>query len=367
MEYPIFNTKQFGSNKSYDFNNKADQKKYFEDKCAVQIEDIKTYVDEKGFLAIWLSKKSAGKGTRSKMVADVIGHDRVTHISVGDIVRDIHSLLENNDGRKKEIMGYLRNNYRGMMSLDEAIEAFVNKTQAKLIPTEFILTLVKMEIEKAEGKAIFLDGFPRSLDQIAYSLYFREIMNLAVGPDFFVLIDVPESVIDERMKTRRICPKCNTSRSINLLPSSIVKYKKETDEYVLVCDNKECVGYGKDEMVEKEGDSDGIDPIRKRLEAEGELLDMAKSLHGVEKVYLRNAIPVTDWEGYVSDYEVTPEFYYEGGKEGEKVSVKTRPWVVKDDNGVDSISLMVQPHIVSLIHQIHSILITGKNKYETSK
>lgn len=363
MEFPLFNTKELGSGKVYNLNDPVERKKYFQEKCGTKIEEIKEAIDKDGFLGIMLAKKSAGKGTYSKMFAEIVGEERVSHISVGDIVRDIHALISKDDPKKKEIMDYLKKNYRGFISLDEALDAFVNKTQSKLIPTEFILTLVKMEVEKANTPVILLDGFPRNLDQISYSLYFREIMKLTVGPDFFVLIDVPVNVIDERMKYRLICPECHTSRNTKLLPTSNVFWDSKNNEYGLICDNPDCDGAGKAVMIRKEGDEDGIEPIRKRLETDGELMQKASELHGVEKVLIRNSIPVDKAMDVADEYELTPEFYYEGGKDGSNVKTLTKPWEVEDDTGVMSHSVMAPMGVVSMIHQIHSILTTGKNKY----
>ena len=75
-----------------------------------------------------------------------------------------------------------------------------------------------------EKKALFIDGFPRDLDQVSYSLFFRDLIGYRADPDIFILIDVPNSVIDERIKYRVVCPKCHTPRNLKLLATKQVEY-----------------------------------------------------------------------------------------------------------------------------------------------
>ncbi len=77
-------------------------------------------------------------------------------------------------------------------------------------------------------------------------------------------------------------------------------------------------------------------------------------MYGIPKVLLRNSVPVKDKDS-VDDYELTPEFVLENLGNG-KVKIGQRPWIIKDDEGVDSFSLMPQPVAVSMIKQIAEIL-----------
>ncbi len=117
------------------------------------------------------------------------------------------------------------------------------------------------------------------------------------------------------------------------------------------CDNPKC---GKARMVPKEGDELGIEAIRNRLEVDDQVIRTLMKLEGVPKVYLRNSIPVTSADETVDRYEITPAYSYEF-KNG-KVSVIEKPWAVKDDDGVDSNSLLPAPVVVSMIRQITQVL-----------
>lgn len=357
MDFPIFNTKSLSKGKRYDLNDPAQRRAYFEDKLGEKLEKIKEYLDNRTFVGFMLAKKSAGKGTYSKMFAEIVGEHRVAHISVGDIVRSVHKAFESSPSEKEELINYLCKSYRGFNTVEECINALVGRSQEKLIPTEFILALVKREIQKVGSRAVFIDGFPRTLDQISYSLYFRSIMNLRDDPDFFVIIDIPETIIDERMKYRVVCPICNTSRNLKLLPTKFVNYDKQSGEFYLLCDNVGCEGFGKVRLVRKEGDEKGIEPIRERLALDGKLMEMAMSLQGIPKVLVRNAIPVDKALEFVEDYEITPEFFYEYDDIRGEVITKERPWIVKDDNGNDCHSLLAPPALLSLMSQMYDILI----------
>ncbi len=108
-------------------------------------------------------------------------------------------------------------------------------------------------------------------------------------------------------------------------------------------------------MVFKEGDELGIEPIRKRLETDEVLIKQALSLYGIPKVLLRNSIPIEEAKEFVDDYEITPEYVFEFDEKTEEVKMKERPWVVKDNDGVPSYSLLPPPVVVSLIKQLDDI------------
>jgi hypothetical protein len=167
------------------------------------------------------------------------------------------------------------------------------------------------------------------------------------------MIDVPTNIIDQRVKTRVICPLCNTSRSLKLLPTKKVEYDKADKKYHLICDNPACTGA---RMVTKEGDENGIEPIRARLEKDEMLMGQVYKMHGIKKVFLRNSIPVNVAKEYADDYEITPEYFYEWNESEKKVVVIEKPWEVKDDEGEKCNSLMPPPVVVSLIKQLVEVL-----------
>lgn len=357
-KFPVYKTKCEDVNETFDLNDPAERRKYFEAKVGPEIEGIKEYIDEGNtFVGFFLAKKSAGKGTYSKMMREIIGSSRIEHVSVGDVVRATHVEIKNNPAKEGELLSYLRENYRGFISPQEAIDALLGRSTKSLLPTELILTLVRREIEKIGEKGVFIDGFPRNLDQVSYSLYFREIMNLRDDPDFFILIDIPESVIDARMKSRVVCPVCQTSRNVRFLPTKFVRYNKENERFVLLCDNPECEGHGEAVMQEKEGDKLGIEGIRERLNQDHELIQKALNLYGVPKILLRHSVPVDQAADMIDEYEITPEYSYKYDEANDEVEVIEKEWVIEDDERIKSYSLLAAAPVVSFIDQLHDLLV----------
>ena len=352
IEFSIWKTKIEESHQKFDLADFGQRKAYFELKAGEEIKKLREYLKENTFVAYLLGKKNSGKGTYAKMFKEVVDKDRIEHFSIGDMVRGLDKVLQNKE-RKEELVSFLEKNYRGYLPLKNLITALKKRSTKALLPSELILALVKGEIAKREKKALFIDGFPRGLDQVSYSLFFRDLIGYRDDPDIFVLIDVPEKVIDERIKYRVVCPLCQTSRSLKLLPTKEVEYSPKIRKFYLICDNSECKGV---RMLPKEGDELGIEPIRERLNKDGELMKKAFSLYGIPKILLRNSLPVEKATQFVDDYEITPEYSYEWEETAKKVKVIEKPWQVTDDKGVASYSLMPPPVVVSLIKQMVEVL-----------
>lgn len=352
MNFPIFKTKIKGKTKKFDLTDPKEAQKYFEYKAGEEIARIKKYLKDNTFIAYFLGKKGAGKGTYSNLFIDIFGEDKVGHISVGDVVRSVDGEMKD-PKKKSELIEFLKKNYRGYHSLEEILQSQEERSTTKpLLPTEYILALLKREISKVGKKALFIDGLPRNLDQVSYSLFFRELIGYRDDPDMFILIQIPEAVIDARIKTRVVCSKCANSRNTRLLITSIVGYDEKTNQFYLCCDNPKC---NQTRMIAKEGDELGIEPIRERLNNDGKLIEQAFSLYGISKVLLKNSVPVKEAEEMVDDYEITPEYVLEHVGGG-KVKVSTKPWVIKDDDGIDSYSLLAQPVALGMIKQIAEVL-----------
>lgn len=345
LDFPIFKTKS-DVYKKFDLTDVKSRQDYFEYKAGPEIKKLKEYLKDSTFIAYLMGKKSSGKGTYAKMMAEVVDKDKIAHFSIGDMIRSFDEVLKD-ENKKKELVEFLQKNYRGFHSLDKIIESMEGRSTKTLLPSELILALAKREIAKLGRKAIFIDGFPRDIDQVSYSLFFRDLIGYRDDPDVFVLIDVPTSVIDERVKFRVICPLCNTSRNMKLLPTKNVEYDEKSGKFYLVCDNSSCKGA---KMVTKEGDELGIAPIKERLDKDEMLIKEAYNLQGIPKVLLKNSIPVDKTKEFTDDYEITPEYTYE--KKNGKIEVHEKPWEVEDDEGVLSNSLMPPPVVVSLIKQL---------------
>jgi adenylate kinase family enzyme len=353
FDFPVFKTKTEGVTKKFNLNDPDERREYFSAKAGPEIAAIRKYLESgKAFIAHLLGKKNSGKGTYSKLFMEAIGDSHVGHVAVGDIVRDVHAGLSD-PARKNELSAFLAKHYRGFHSLEEIDGLIEGRSQSTLVSSELIIALLKYEISKRPRQAIFIDGFPRGLDQVNYSIFLRELLGYHGEPDFFVFIDVPDAVIDERIKARVVCPVCKTPRSLKLAPTKEIGYDEKQKVFYLICDNPACKGA---RMVSKEGDELGIEPIRARLEMDEKISRQLLELKGVPKVLLRNSVPVEKAKEFVDDYEATPMYSYERDEKTKKIKIIETPWIV-DYDGVPSYSLLPAAVALSLIKQVAKILI----------
>ncbi len=350
-----FNSKEIDTGKSYDLTNPAQRLEYFHDKLGKQIIELSDFFEHNSFLCFLIAQKGAGKGTYAKMFQEVFGETKVGHLAVGDLVRDVHSLLSG-EASGGPIKKYLKENYRGFNTLDNEIAAFMGYRQDMLISTEFILTLVKMELEKYDKRSVFIDGLPRNIDQISFSLFFRDLFNYSSRPDFFIILETPESLLAERIGNRLICPLCNTSKNYKLNPSKfVVKSDGIEGKFDLLCDNDSCKGYSKQILVEKKGDVHGIESIRERIDATSLLMEKAKNLVGVPVIVIPGTVNKSLANTYFDDFELNPEYSYK--LEDENVIFQKKPWEVEGDDGSKQIVLMAATVVLTMIKRVHEILI----------
>ena len=354
MDFPIFKTKISNITQKFDLADPQERKKYFELKAGQEIQKLKNYLKDNSFICYLLGKKNSGKGTYAKMFSEIVAPERILHVSVGDVVREVRQIFLADPEKKKEMMSFLEKNFRGYTSLNKVIEKLLScSTTTPLLPAEFILTLIKWKISGFPKKTLFIDGFPRDLDQISYALFFRDLIGYRDDSDVFILIDIPKRVIDMRMRYRVVCPKCQTPRNLRLLRTKEIDYDKEENKFYLICDNPDC---SRARMVQKEGDELGIKSIEERLKVDEKLIKMALNLYGIPKVLLRNSIPVDLAEDYTDQYEITPEYSYQWIKEENKVKVIEKPLKILDDSEILSYSLLPEPVVVSLIKQLAKVL-----------
>ncbi len=353
MDFPITNTKVPNLERVFDLEDPAQRKEYFQAKAGDEIKKLQEYLKQgKAFIAFLIGKKNSGKGTYSKMFMELMGPQAaVGHLSVGDIVRDLHAKIDKGED-KSDLMDFLQKNYRGFNGIEEIENLITGRSQANLISSELIVALVRYEISKRPRQALFIDGFPRAHDQISYAMFLKDLVGYEGEPDFFVFIDLPNTVIDERIKYRVVCPVCKTPRNLKLLATKDVGYDKASGKFYLKCDNQACKGA---RMEGKQGDELGIEPIRARLEVDDQIFKRLLEVSGVQKIYLRNAIPVSE-KDKLDEYELTPEYEYEYDPESGSVETKKKLWLVNDDNGIPSFSLLPPAVVISLIRQVTKAL-----------
>lgn len=137
---------------------------------------------------IMLGPQTSGKGTQAAKLSKKLG---IPVLVSGDILRE-----------KKSVNGEEGN----------LIASFIDK--GKFVPDELINKIIKEELER-NGKfknGVILDGYPRNLEQ-------AEEMEKFLKIDKVMFLDVPDSVVSERMTDRRVCEKCRKVYNLKSKPS----------------------------------------------------------------------------------------------------------------------------------------------------
>ena len=125
---------------------------------------------------VLLGAPASGKGTQVGLLSN---HFNLTHISTGDIFRDI---LKTNNDLSKEVEQYLLNGL--------------------LVPDDLTFSLVKQKLSKQDTLNNFLlDGFPRNINQ-------AELLKTFTDIDYAIYIDLDFETLVSRCLNRKVCPSC---------------------------------------------------------------------------------------------------------------------------------------------------------------
>ena len=130
---------------------------------------------------VLLGAPGAGKGTQGQKLVEEFG---IAHISTGDLLRAA---------------------VKAQSELGKQAKAYMDAGQ--LVPDTLVIDLVKERLAQPDAqKGFMLDGFPRNIAQ-AETLD-GELKAMGVELDAALLVDVPFSVIIDRLSSRRTCRSC---------------------------------------------------------------------------------------------------------------------------------------------------------------
>ncbi len=165
-------------------------------------------------IVILLGAPGSGKGTVASRLA---GEDAsLRHVSSGDLLRGAVA--------------------KGTAAGQEA-KAYMEK--GALVPDALIAQMIKDVIAETTGDVtMLLDGFPRNVAQ-------AKILEETGAPiRSAVLVDVPDSIIAERIAGRRTCPKCKAGYHVKALPPKVEGVCDVCGEALVIRkdDNPETVG-----------------------------------------------------------------------------------------------------------------------------
>ncbi|XP_068653430.1 LOW QUALITY PROTEIN: adenylate kinase, chloroplastic-like [Aristolochia californica] len=131
---------------------------------------------------------ASGKGTQCGFISKKYG---LTHIAAGDLLRAEIAAGTENGKRAKEYM-----------------------ERGQLVPDKIVVTMVKERLfqSDAQENGWLLDGYPRSLSQA------QALEDLGIEPDIFIVLDVSEDSLVERVVGRRLDPVTGKIYHLKYLP-----------------------------------------------------------------------------------------------------------------------------------------------------
>jgi adenylate kinase len=97
--------------------------------------------------------------------------------------------------------------------LGKKVKQYVEK--GLLVPDDVVIEVLKQRLAKSSSKKGFiLDGFPRTLEQ-------ANALDRIVAIDVVIKLTVPDSIIIERLSTRRICKSCGEVYNVRYLKPKV--------------------------------------------------------------------------------------------------------------------------------------------------
>lgn len=159
----------------------------------------------------------AGKGTQAVRLTEALG---VPCVSTGDILREA---VKNGSALGRKVRGQLE--------------------KGALVPDETIGELVADRLGRGDARGGFvLDGFPRTLDQVA--ILDRVLGDMGEELNSVFLLTASEREIVTRLAGRRVCPGCGEVFHVNNRPprsagvcndcgSALVQRQDDTEELIL--------------------------------------------------------------------------------------------------------------------------------------
>lgn len=142
-------------------------------------------------IVILLGAPGSGKGTIAGKLASE--NASMKHVSSGDLLR---GAIAKGTAAGLEAKDYME--------------------KGNLVPDALIATMIKDVVAETEGDVtMLLDGFPRNLAQA------KILEEMGAPVTSAVLIDVPDSIIQDRIAGRRTCPKCKAGYHVRNLPPKV--------------------------------------------------------------------------------------------------------------------------------------------------
>ena len=144
---------------------------------------------------IFLGPPGIGKGTQAKLLAE---RHSLVHLSTGDMFRSVIS--RNTD-------------------LGNFAKSFMDK--GKLVPDDVVLGMVNERLRKDDtARGYIFDGFPRTVPQVEGLK--KLLKELGQSIDHVIAFEGDDTVLVERLSSRRTCPDCGKIINLIFSPPKVI-------------------------------------------------------------------------------------------------------------------------------------------------
>ena len=144
---------------------------------------------------IFLGPPGIGKGTQAKLLAE---RHSLVHLSTGDMFRSVIS----------------RNTDLGTFA-----KSFMDK--GKLVPDDVVLGMVNERLrEDYTASGYIFDGFPRTVPQVEGLK--KLLKELGQSIDHVIAFEGDDTVLVERLSSRRTCPDCGKIINLIFSPPKVI-------------------------------------------------------------------------------------------------------------------------------------------------
>jgi len=144
---------------------------------------------------IFLGPPGIGKGTQAKLLAE---RHSLAHLSTGDMFR---SLISRN------------------IDLGTLAKSFMDK--GKLVPDDVVLGMVNERLREDDTASGYIfDGFPRTVPQVEGLK--KLLKELGQSIDHVIAFEGDDTVLVERLSSRRTCPDCGKIINLIFSPPKVI-------------------------------------------------------------------------------------------------------------------------------------------------
>jgi adenylate kinase family enzyme len=204
--------------------------KYIKENFGESVTALDAYLKSHKLLMFFLTPKMGGKSTYIGLLKELFP-DKFSIVSAGDLIREIQQMPE------EQAVSLLTPIFPD--NTDTTLIEIQKSNVKNLVSDITVYKLLLSAIDSPpSNRSLTLDGFPRTLAQLDLSFNLVEQLKPQGYTPFVLNIVISDAVLDKRMNTRRVCPRCGlvgNLETLHTLNVEDVKYDSQTKSFFLSC------------------------------------------------------------------------------------------------------------------------------------